>query len=279
MVSSGGGGADLPPDVGATASGKISGQVAVITGAGRGIGRAIATSLAQAGADVVLGGRDLSTLEVTAQMVRGLGRAAVTCRLDVRDPETVENLVEEGKRAFSSLDILVCNSGIGGPTAPLWEVRPADWRETLDVNLTGTFLCCRAVLPTMISRGSGAIVLIGSITGKRPLLNRSSYAASKLGLVGLCRTLALELGPHGIRVNVVSPGFVEGDRLDWVIGHQARISGQDPSHVLATLKSASALGRLVSAAEVASAVRDLVSDSSSAITGIDLNVAAGAVMY
>lgn len=262
-----------------TKSARISGQVAVITGAGRGIGRVIATTLAEAGADVVLGGRDLRTLEGTATIVRRLGRVAVTCRLDVRDPRTVGNLVEEGRRALGSIDILVCNSGIGGPTAPLWEVRPEDWRETLDVNLTGAFLCCRAVLPTMISQGRGAIVLIGSITGKRPLLNRSSYAASKLGLVGLCRTLALEVGAHGIRVNVVSPGFVEGERLDWVIEEQARALGQDPLEVSAALRGNSALGRFVSAAEVARAVLDLTSDSSSAITGIDLNVAAGAVMY
>ena len=221
----------------------------------------------------------MSALDATAELVRRLGRAAVTCRLDVRDPLTVENLADVGRRAFGHLDVLVCNSGIGGPTAPLWEVGLDDWRETLDVNLTGAYLCCRAVLPTMISRGSGAIVLIGSITGKRPLLNRSSYAASKLGLVGLCRTLALEVGPHGIRVNVVSPGFVEGERLDWVIEQQAQVLGQDPLHVRSALKSGSALGRLVSAVEVASAVRDLVSASSSAITGIDLNVAAGAVMY
>lgn len=278
-MKSGGAGIGLPGDERVPASGDLAGQVAVVTGAGRGIGRVIATTLAEAGADVVLGGRDLTALEATAQTIRRLGRTAVTCRLDVRDAQSVENLAKDGQRAFSRLDILVCNSGIGGPTAPLWEVRPEDWRETIDVNLTGAFLCCRAVLPSMISRGSGAIALIGSITGKRPLLNRSSYAASKLGLVGLCRTLALEVGPYGIRVNVVSPGFVEGERLDWVIEQQARALGQTPSHVRTALQSGAALGRLVSAAEVAHAVRDLVSASSSAITGIDLNVAAGAVMY
>lgn len=274
-----GAGADPDTEVPGVSSQSLPGQVGIVTGAGRGIGKVIALALAAAGADVVVAGRDRTTLEVTAEAVRVLGRNALVVPVDVRDADGVLELADEVRQTFGRIDVLVCNSGMAGPSAPVWEVDPEAWRDTIAVNLTGAFLCCRAVLPAMITRRSGTIILIGSITGKRPLLHRAPYAASKIALVGLCRTLALEAGPLGIRVNVVSPGFVEGERLDWVIEKQAEALGDTAAHVRSVIEETSALRRFVSASDVAHAVVMLASEAGRSITGIDLNVAAGVVMY
>lgn len=264
-----------PPDGGRS----LEGRAAVVTGAARGIGRAIALALAGAGADLLVCARRPADLEPLCAEVSRLGRRAVPCAVDLQVPDQVERMGAEAEAAFGGVDVLVNNSGVGGPSAPLWEVDPAEWQETIDVNLTGAFLACRAVLPAMVERRRGSIVFIGSITGKRPLLHRSPYAASKLGIVGLCRTVALDAGPFGVRANVVSPGFVEGPRMDWVIARQAEAQGRPEVEVRGDLERQAPLERLVSASEVAAAVVFLAGDAASAITGVDLNVAAGAVMY
>lgn len=257
----------------------LAGRTAVVTGAARGIGRVIAVALARAGADILLCARRPIELEPVMDEIAALGRRGVPCEVDLKVPEQVARIAPIAQAELGGLDILVNNSGVAGPSAPLWEIDPADWQETLDVNLTGAFLCCRAVLPHMVAQHRGSIVLVGSITGKRPLLHRSPYAASKLGLVGLCRTLALDAGPYGVRVNVISPGFVDGPRLDWVIGHQAAAQGRPESDVRSDLEHQAPLQRLVTASEVANAAVFLAGDGAGSITGVDLNVAAGAVMY
>lgn len=263
-----------PPPTGA-----LEGRSAIVTGAARGIGRVIAVALAEAGADLLLCARDPDRLEEVRADVDRLGRRSVPFALDLRDPDRVPAMAAAAEDAFGGVDVLVNNSGEGGPSAPLWEVDAADWQQTIDVNLTGAFLCCKAVLPSMITRRRGSVVLIGSVTGKRPLLHRSPYAASKLGLVGLCRTLALDAGPYGVRVNLISPGFVAGSRMDWVLARQAEAQGRPEPEVRADLEAQAALGRLVSASEVAAAAVFLAGDAASGITGVDLNVAAGAVTY
>lgn len=263
----------------AGSGGALDGRTAVVTGAARGIGRVIAVALARAGADLVVCSRQTGGLADVCAEVAGLGRRAVPCAVDLEQPETIAAMTTVAAEAFGGVDVLVNNSGEGGPSAPLWEVDPADWQRTIDVNLTGAFRCCQAVLPSMIERRRGSIVFIGSITGKRPLLHRSPYAASKLGLVGLCRTLAFDAGPYGIRANVVSPGFVAGPRIDWVIARQAEAQGRSEDDVRSELEGQAPLRRLVSAEEVADAVVFLASDAARAVTGVDLNVAAGAVMY
>ena len=197
---------------------RLSGKVAVVTGAGRGIGRQIALAFAAEGARVALTARSTDELESVAATIRATGGEAVPITTDIRDRGQVEQLADTVGEVLGEADILVNNSGIAGPTSVLWETEPAAWEEALQVNLTGTFLCCRAFLPEMTSRRTGSILLIGSVTGKRPLYARSPYAASKLGLVGLVRTLAWEVGQFGIRVNLISPGAVEGERLRGVIG-------------------------------------------------------------
>jgi NAD(P)-dependent dehydrogenase (short-subunit alcohol dehydrogenase family) len=254
-------------------------KIAVITGGGRGIGRAIALAYAREGADLVLASRSKEALEETRAMVEALGRKAVAVPTDIRQEESVRNLVEQTISAFGRIDILVNNSGIGGPSATLWEISPTDWEETFAVNVTGTYLCCRAFLPTMIERRSGCIVILSSMTGKRPLYGRTPYAASKMALIGLARTLAWEVGPYGIRVNAISPGPVEGERIEWVIRKQAEARGISVEEARRQFTSSSPLGRLIPASNVADAAVFLASDKAVSITGEDLNVSAGTVMY
>src|SRR5947209_12440330 len=202
---------------------ELQNKVAVITGGGRGIGRAIALAYAKEGANLVLASRSQEALEATQTMVEELGRKALVVSTDIRREDSVRNLAERALDHFGRVDILVNNSGIAGPTASLWNINLTDWEETFAVNVTGTYLCCRAFLPTMIEQRSGCIIIIGSMTAKRPLFGRSPYAASKMALVGLARTLAWEIGPYGIRVNVISPGPVEGERIEGVFRKQAEV--------------------------------------------------------
>jgi NAD(P)-dependent dehydrogenase (short-subunit alcohol dehydrogenase family) len=254
-------------------------KVAVITGAGRGIGRAIALAYVQEGAQVVLAARSVEALQETQAEIARLGGTGIVLPTDISDPDAIEALVTQTLAHFGRIDILVNNSGIGGPSAPLWEIAPSEWEETFKVNVTGTYLCCRAFLPHMIKQRAGCIVIIGSMTGKRPLLNRTPYAASKMALVGLARTLAWETGPYNIRVNVISPGPVEGKRIEWVIRTQAEAKGISVDEARQQFTSGSPLGKLITASDIADAAVFLASDKAKAITGEDLNVSAGNVMY
>lgn len=254
-------------------------KIAVITGGGRGIGREISLACARAGADLVLAARSAEALEETRAEVEAVGRQALVVPTDLRRAESVTNLAERTLSHFGRVDILVNNSGVGGPSAPLWEIDPADWDETFAVNVRGTYLCCRAFLPAMIARHTGSIIIIGSMTGKRPLLNRTPYAASKTALIGLARTLAWETGPYGIRVNVISPGAVEGERIEWAIRNQAEAKGISVKEARQQFTGASPLGKLVPPGDIAKATVFLASDLAASITGEDMNVAAGVVMY
>jgi NAD(P)-dependent dehydrogenase (short-subunit alcohol dehydrogenase family) len=253
--------------------------VAVVTGAGRGIGREIALALARTGADLVLAGRDPETLAATAADVADLGAAALPHRTDVSDEAAVSSLAEAATERFGAADLLVANSGVGGPSGPLWELTRKEWDETFAVNVTGVFLCARAFVPAMLERGSGSVVVIGSMTGKRPLWGRTPYAASKLALVGLVRTLALEAAPHGVRVNLVSPGPVAGERIEWAFRSQAEGRGISVDEARDEMVRQVPAGRLVEPAEVADAVVALGLGHLTAVTGVDLNVSGGMVMY
>ena len=174
---------------------------------------------------------------------------------------------------------MVANAGIAGPTTPLHEMSLADWRETVATDLDGVFLTFRAFIPAMIERRDGSLIAISSMTGKRPLYGRTPYAAAKMGVIGLVRTLATELGPHGIRVNAVCPGPVAGPRIEQVIALQAAARGITAEQARAEMDGMSPLRRMVTAEEVAAACVFLASGGSASITGEDLNVTAGVVMY
>ena len=254
-------------------------KVVVVTGAGRGIGREIALAFAREGADLVLASRTESALHETRTLIEGLGVEGFVVPTDIRKPDSVRDLADQTLQHFGHVDVLVNNSGVTGGSDVLWEIEPADWQETFDVNVKGTYLCCRAFLPSMMERQSGSVVIIGSMTGKRPLWGRSPYAASKMALVGLARTLAVEVGPYGVRVNVISPGGVEGERIEWVIRAQAEGRGISVEQAREELVSGSPMNRLVPPGDVAAVAVFLASDKAGSITGEDVNVSAGVVTY
>ncbi|MDP1721374.1 MAG: SDR family NAD(P)-dependent oxidoreductase [Candidatus Nanopelagicaceae bacterium] len=262
---------------------ELVGKVALVTGANRGIGRIISFRLAKAGAQLVLAGRNQEGLEETARMIReenlSAEKSPLICRIDLLDPSSIDISVEEVLKECGRIDILVNNSGITGNSAPLWEQSESDWDETIDTNLKGPFLLTKAVIPSMIAQKSGSIIFIGSVTGKRPFINRSIYAASKLGLVGMMRTLALELGTHGIRVNLISPGFVAGPRLDGVIHVVAEQEKISPEEEDVKMRAMIPTGQFVTPENIAEGVLFFASDRSIGITGDDLNISGGLVMY
>ncbi|RZQ65564.1 SDR family NAD(P)-dependent oxidoreductase [Amycolatopsis suaedae] len=251
---------------------ELAGKVALVTTAARGIGRAVALRLAKAGAAVVLTGRDQRALRATGAELGELGAHWMAAELDLTRPETLTNLVKVVRTGFGVPDVVVCNSGVSGPTAPVWEMDPAEWDRTLAVNTTGVFHTVRAFAPGMIERGSGSIVLIGTMEGQQPMPHRAAYATSKLGLLGFCRSAALDLAPHNVRVNLLSPGHVVGDRPDWP-------AHPESDRAKASLLSGLPLGRFVDSADVGNSVVFLASDASAAITGEEVNVTAGLVMF
>ncbi|MDA0166843.1 SDR family oxidoreductase [Solirubrobacter ginsenosidimutans] len=258
---------------------KLDGRTALVTGASQGLGKAIALRFASEGAMVVLAARSLERLAETAEDIEAAGGRALAVPTDLREPAAIDALAQRVEAELGGIDVLVSGSGIAGPTAELWNVSPEEWDETIRVNLTGTFLTCRALLPAMVRRRAGSVVVIGSTTGKRPLFGRTPYAASKLALVGLVRTLAAELGPHGVRVNLISPGAVAGPRIEAVIQAQAEAAGTTYEATLAQYAKEAPLGRFVPPEDVAAAAVFLAGDDSHSITGEDLNVSGGLAMY
>jgi NAD(P)-dependent dehydrogenase (short-subunit alcohol dehydrogenase family) len=252
--------------------------VAVVTGANRGLGRAITVAFATAGYTVAASARDLASLADTVAEAKKADGAAVPVSCDVCDEAAVAALAARAEQ-LGPVQAVVANAGVAGPTAPLHQITLDDWRQTLATDLDGVFLTFRAFIPAMIGRRAGSLIAISSMTGKRPLYGRTPYAAAKLGVIGLVRTLATELGPYHIRVNAVCPGFVAGPRMEQVIRRQAAIRGIADEKVRGEMTALSPLGRMVRPEEVAATCVFLASDRSAPITGEDLNVTAGVVMY
>ena len=183
-------------------------KVALVTGAGRGIGRYLAQGLARYGADIIATGRTVSQLEEAAQEIRQLGRRCLVVPMDITQKADIEKGVEKAFQHFGRIDILVNNAGINIPK-PALEVTEEDWRRVLDSNLTGLFFCCQAVGRIMVNQKSGKIINISSQTGTVAIQWRAAYCSSKAGVNLLTKVLALEWGPHNINVNAVAPTFIE----------------------------------------------------------------------
>jgi NAD(P)-dependent dehydrogenase (short-subunit alcohol dehydrogenase family) len=257
----------------------LEGQVAVVTGGNRGIGLAIARAMAAAGARLAVSSRDAASLGRAAAELTAAGAECLAIPCDVSDPASVDAMTAAVLERFGRADVVVANAGIAGPTAPMHEIGYEQWRECLAIDLDGVYLTFRGFLPGMIDRRQGSLIAISSMTGKRALHGRTPYAAAKMGVVGLVRTLAVELGPHGVRVNSICPGAVDGPRIETVVRNQARAQGITEEQALRQFVDSSPLKRLVQPEEVASACVFLASGAAAAITGEDLNVSAGVVMY
>lgn len=257
----------------------LAGQTAIVTGGGRGIGQAICVELAERGADIVIADLDEDEMRETRQLVEEKNQTAITTYLDLREPKIVSAAVETALTEFEHIDILVNNAGIGGPSASTEEITIEDWDDTLDTNLRGPFLMCREVIPSMKQQEKGSIVNIASVTGKRPRYHRLPYATSKMGLIGLTRTLAIDLGEYNINANAVCPAAVEGPRLDWVFEKQAEARDDSIETIEAEYKNQSPRGELVQPKDIAHTVAYLCSDEATRITGQDINVTAGRIMY
>lgn len=186
----------------------LQGQVAVVTGAGRGIGRATAEALAQAGANLVVAARTRRELEETAARVRAQGASCLVAPMDVAQEADCERLIARTLAEYGQVDILVNNAG-AARFAPVWELSTEDFDLNLDVNLRGAFFCARAAIRAMLPRRRGTILNISSSSGKKPYLTQGAYCAAKAGLIALSKVMAMELRPHNIRVHVLCPGGVD----------------------------------------------------------------------
>jgi NAD(P)-dependent dehydrogenase (short-subunit alcohol dehydrogenase family) len=186
----------------------LAGQIALVTGAGRGIGAAIACKLSSLGAHSILCGRSRAALDHTAAAIQESGHQGAVIECDVTDPLSVESLAERVEHTFGRLDVLVNNAGIMGPQGPLHQLPPETWDAIFNTNLRGVYYMIRSLAPLMIRARSGHIINISSLAGKNALPNGAAYAASKWGLNGLSYSLAEELRVHNIRVSVICPGSV-----------------------------------------------------------------------
>jgi len=254
---------------------KLDGKVAVITGGGHGIGRAIALRFAAAGAGVVVSGTSAEALEQTAQDLEARGARAISVIADVADEAAVEQLIARTIGAFGQLDILINNAGIAGPTAPVTEVKREDWERTLAVNLTGAFLCAKHALPHMIARQSGRIINITSIAGLQAYALRSPYCASKWAMIGLTQTLAEEAGRYNITANAIAPGPVNGPRIESVIRNRAAQMNVSVEEVTRQYVEPTALKRMVEEEDIAALALFLAADEGRNITGETFNVSGG----
>ena len=248
------------------------GRVALVTGSGRGIGRAIADRLGEAGASIAYLDHDPSLAQIASDEAIKHGRKALGIAADIADAAAIAEAVKTIEKTLGPIDILVNNAGISpksgadGKRSLAWEMDVAEWQRVTDVNLTGAFICARSVLPGMIARKRGAIVSTSSVAGKTFCdIVGIHYAATKAGLIGFTKHLAGEVGPYGITVNAVAPGFIDSDMT----------KDLDKEPILKAIP----LGRMGQSAEVAGAVRFLAADPAAAyITGQVLQVDGGMVM-
>jgi len=252
----------------------LGGQVAIVTGAGRGIGRAIANELARRGAQVVLADIDGALAERAATALIDAGHQALGLVVDVSRQSSVEDMVAQTLAQWARIDILVNNAGVNF-AAPALEMSAETWQRILDVNLTGAFLCSQAAGRQMAARGYGRIVNLSSTSGKFGAPGLVAYAASKAGLLGLTRVLAVELGPSGVTVNAICPGNIETELLIEVMEQRAAARGVTRDEVVAGIVAKTPAGRLGHPDDVARLAAFLASPEAGYISGQAINLCGG----
>jgi NAD(P)-dependent dehydrogenase (short-subunit alcohol dehydrogenase family) len=264
----------VPP---ATSDGELAGHVALVTGGGRGIGRAVALAMGRAGASVAVAARSEAELASTLDELRRAGAKAVAVRADLADRREPARIVSEAERALGPIDILVNNAGLGSSIdpRPVVEFSDSTWDLTLAVNLTAPYLLCKAVLPGMLAKAWGRVINIASITAKIGAHRGSAYAASKGGLVGFTKSLALEVAKNGITANAICPGPVRTRTSDLRLTQIAEERGVAFADLEAGLTP---MGRRLDPDEIAHVALFLATDRAAAITGQAWNVDAGTVL-
>ena len=256
---------------------KLTDKIALITGPAKGMGAAITLAFAREGCHLVLAGRDTKVIEPVAEQARALGRRVVVAACDLTDTGRCQDMVDEAVALFGAIDVLVNVAGGAGPMGKTgWETTRAEFDEIITLNMAGCFNTMRAVLPGMVARGEGRIVNVGGTFGMRGRAGRMAYSASKWGLRGITKSMALEAGPHGINVNLVAPGMVEGERFRTkVVPTLARKHGITEEEAVTRHAGEYALRRITLDEDVANACLFMASPVSRQITGVDLPVDGG----
>jgi 3-hydroxybutyrate dehydrogenase len=253
----------------------LNGKTALITGGGRGIGRAIALTFARHGARVTVAAR---TAEQVEQVAGEIGNNAIALVCDVSDPQSVTRMFGRMRERFGDADILVNNAGVA-ESATLVNTTDELWHRHLSINLSGTFYCTRAALPAMLKKAWGRVINVASIAGKTGAPYIAAYSASKHGVIGLTRSIALEIATTGVTVNAICPGYVDTEMVSRGVEQITKKTGRSAEEALDSLKKMSPQNRLVTPEEVAAIALLLASEEGRGINGQGINVDGGSVLY
>lgn len=253
----------------------LDGKVAIITGAGRGIGEVTAQIFARAGARMTLAARTGPEVEKVAAGITEMGGEALPVVTDISDPSSVDAMVKATLARFGTVDILINNAAIPGKDAFVEDASLEQWEQAIKVDLFGTFNCCHSVVPEMKRKRSGRIIILSSTAIHNPIVRKTHYVAAKTGLVGLTRTLALELAPHNITVNTVTPGAVDGQLLVNYMKRLAGEQGKPYEEYRRQFEAPIPMKRFVQPEDIANLELFLCSDLAGNITGVEIPVDGG----
>ena len=253
----------------------LRGKTVIVTGGGYGIGKQIALAFGRFGANVVIAARSQKKLEDVEAELRAMNTDPLALRVDISCESDVQSMVDRVVDKYQTIDVLVNNSAIAGPTAMVPDIETDQWREAVDINLTGTFFCCKHVSAVMREAGAGNIITLSSVAGKTAYPLRAAYCVTRWGVIGLSHTLAAELGPHGIRVNTVVPGPIEGERSENVFKARASVDNTSVDEIKRFFTKDIPIGRMPTEQEVANSVIFLASDFSAGVHGQIIQVDGG----
>jgi NAD(P)-dependent dehydrogenase (short-subunit alcohol dehydrogenase family) len=252
----------------------LIGKNVVINGANTGIGKAVAMKCAKEGANVILAVRNREKVEILQKQIKKISRKVVVIEMDVTKKETIKSLINESKKEFDQIHVFFNNAGVSTMNQVI-DISEEEWDYNMNVNLKGVFLCCQQQALFLIKQGHGKIINNASMAGKRGASYLAHYAASKYGVIGFSKSLALELAPYGITVNCICPGFVKTDMQKREIEWEAKIRNISESKVKKEYIHMTPLGRLVEPKDVADIFTFLASDYSNFMTGQALNITGG----